>query len=142
MNIKKYMALDIGSKTVGIAVSNTSIIAQAYKTIRFNEADYNRMYNLLKTEINLYKPDCIVLGYPKNMNNTVGEKALISEMVAKRIKEDFKDIEIFLEDERLTTVYSFKIMQNLKKSIKDKKRLKDELSAEIILQSFLDRKNE
>lgn len=141
MNIKKYMALDIGSKTVGIAVSNTSIIAQAYKTIRFNEADYNRMYNLLKTEINLYKPNCIVLGYPKNMNNTVGEKALISEMVAKRIKEDFSDVEIFLEDERLTTVYSFKIMQNLKKSIKDKKRLKDELSAEIILQSFLDRKN-
>lgn len=141
MNIKKYMALDIGSKTVGIAVSNTSIIAQAYKTIRFNEADYNRMYNLLKTEINLYKPDCIVLGYPKNMNNTVGEKALISEMVAKRIKEDFEGVEIFLEDERLTTVYSFKIMQNLKKSIKDKKRLKDELSAEIILQSFLDRKN-
>ena len=141
MNIKKYMALDIGSKTVGIAVSNTSIIAQAYKTIRFNEADYNRMYNLLKTEINLYKPNCIVLGYPKNMNNTVGEKALISEMVAKRIKEDFNDVEIFLEDERLTTVYSFKIMRNLKKSIKDKKRLKDELSAEIILQSFLDRKN-
>ncbi len=141
MNIKKYMALDIGSKTVGIAVSNTSIIAQAYKTIHFNEADYNRMYNLLKTEINLYKPNCIVLGYPKNMNNTIGEKALISEMVAKKIKEDFNDVEIFLEDERLTTVYSFKIMQNLKKSIKDKKRLKDELSAEIILQSFLDKKN-
>ena len=141
MSSKKYMALDIGSKTLGLAISNTSIIAQAYKTIRFNEGDYNRMYNLLKIEINCYKPNCIVIGYPKNMNDTIGEKALISKNIKDRLNLDFSNIEVFLEDERLTTVYSYKIMQNLKKSIKDKKRLKDELSAEIILQSFLDRKN-
>lgn len=137
----KYLGLDLGSKTLGMALSETGIIATGYKTLEFQSDNYNQMYNMLKEEITALKIDVIVLGLPKHMNNDEGIRANLSSDLKSKLLIDFPNIKVFLVDERLTTKESFNIMRDLKKSIKDKKTLKDTLAAEIILQTFLNTQN-
>ena len=70
----KYLGLDLGSRTLGIATSDaTGLIASTYKTIRHNE-EYDRLLEEVKQLIEELKIDEVVLGFPKNMNNTIGPK--------------------------------------------------------------------
>lgn len=137
-----YLALDIGSKTLGLAISKSGIIANGYKTISFISNNYNEMYNKLKKEILNLKIDIIIIGNPKHMNNDEGIRSDISFMIKERLIKDFPKIKVELFDERLTTKESYLIMQKLNKKQKDKKKLKDTISAEIILQTYLNIKNE
>ena len=100
----KYLGLDLGTRTLGIAISDlTHTIASTYKTIRYDEEDYQTLINELKKIIELEKIDKIVLGLPKNMNNTIGESALrclnFKELIEKEL-----NIEVVMQDERLTTI--------------------------------------
>lgn len=136
----KYLGLDLGTRTLGIAISDlTHTIANTYKTIRYEEGDYNYLIEELKKIIELEKINKIILGLPKNMNNTIGESAQRCLNFKKMIEENLK-IEVIMQDERLTTVEATNYMIEANISRKKRKKKIDSLAANIILQSYLDRK--
>lgn len=135
----KYLGLDLGSRTLGIAVSDaTGLIASTYKTIRHNE-EYDRLLDEVKQLVDELKIGAIVLGFPKNMNNTIGPKGELSLEFKEKL-EKILEIPIHLQDERLTTksATDMLIMGNV--SRKDRKKVVDSVAATIILQTYLDRK--
>ena len=137
----RYLGLDLGSKTLGVATSDyTNTIATPLKTIFFNENDYQSLITPVKELIKEYDIEKIVLGLPKNMNNTLGERAEISLEFKKKL-EDNIGIEVILEDERLTTVISNNIMIEADISRKKRKKKVDSIAASLILQSYLDRRD-
>jgi len=136
----RCLGLDLGSKTLGVATSDvTNTIATSLKTIFFEEDNYQSLVEPIRELINDYNITRIVLGLPKNMNNTLGIRAEIS-LNFKKILEDNFDIEVILEDERLTTVISNNVMIKADVSRKKRKKKVDSIAAQLILQSYLDRK--
>ena len=136
----RYLGLDLGSKTLGVALSDTTnTIASSLKTIFFKEDDYNSLIEPIRELVNVYNISKIVLGLPKNMNNTLGPRAEISYSF-KKLLEDNLNIEVILEDERLTTVISNNIMIKADMSRKKRKKKVDSIAASLILQSYLDRR--
>ena len=136
----KYLGLDLGSRTLGIAVSDaTGLIASSYKTIRHNE-EYDRLLQEVKKIVEELDIKGIVLGFPKNMNNTIGPKGELSLSFKEQL-EKILDIPIYLQDERLTTksATDMLIMGNV--SRKDRKKVVDSVAATIILQTYLDRRD-
>lgn len=135
----RYIGLDLGSRTLGIAISDgTGLIASSYKTIRHNE-EYDSLLEEVKKVTEEVKADGIVLGLPKNMNNTIGPKGELSLQFKEKL-ENILDVPIYLQDERLTTksATDMLIMGNV--SRKDRKKVVDSVAATIILQSFLDKR--
>ena len=136
----KYLGLDLGSRTLGIAVSDgTGLIASSYKTIRHNE-EYDRLLDEVKSIVEELNIAAIVLGFPKNMNNTIGPKGELSLSFKEQLEKTL-DIPIHLQDERLTTksATDMLIMGNV--SRKDRKKVVDSVAATIILQTYLDRRD-
>lgn len=135
----KYLGLDLGSRTLGIAVSDgTGLIASSYKTIRHNE-EYDRLLEDVKQISEELKIDGIVLGFPKNMNNTIGPKGELSLEFKEKL-EQILDIPIYLQDERLTTKSATDVLIMGNVSRKKRKKVVDSVAATIILQTFLDKK--
>lgn len=135
----RYLGLDLGSKTLGIAISDKlGIVARSMKIIRHNE-DYDFLIEEIFKLVLEEKIDGIVLGYPKNMNNTIGEKAILSEKFKNKLEAKIK-IPVYLEDERLTTREATNILLQNDTSRKKRKKVIDSLAATIILQSFLNKK--
>ncbi len=135
----KYLGLDLGSRTLGISVSdNLGICATSLKTIRHNE-EYEKLLEEVKKIVSDLQIDGIVLGFPKNMNNTIGPKGELS-LEFKNKLEEILDIPVYLEDERLTTKSATDLLITANVSRKKRKKVVDSLAATIILQSFLDRK--
>ena len=135
----RYIGLDLGTKTLGISLSK-GIIASNYTTLRHNE-DYDYLAKeVLKIVLN-EKIDKIVLGFPKNMNNSIGERANITLEFKKKLEELIK-LEVILEDERLTSVVANNTMINADISRKKRKERVDGVASSIILQSYLDRKEQ
>ena len=136
----RYLGLDLGSKTLGIAISDPSnTIASVLKTLRFSDEDYQSLIEPLKEIVNENKIQQIVLGYPFNMNGTVGMRAEICLNFKKMLEEQL-DVSVVMEDERLTSVISNQILIQADLSRKKRKKKVDGLAAQIILQSYLDRK--
>lgn len=135
----RYIGLDLGTKTLGIAISDiTGTIATSYKIIR-HDNDFNYLIKELKNIIEEKQIQTIVLGLPKNMNNTIGERAqMVLEF--KNMLEIF-NLPIILEDERLTTKVAENILINANVSRKKRKKVIDKMAANVILQSYLDRSN-
>ncbi len=132
----RKLGLDFGSKTLGIAVSDlTNTIATSLYTIRYESID--DIFLKLKTLINEYSIDTFVLGYPKNMNNTIGESAKKVEEFKNILEEKF-NIKVILQDERLTSVIANNVLINADVSRKKRKQAVDKLAATIILQNYLD----
>lgn len=134
----KYLGLDLGSKTLGVAISdNTGTIATSYKVIRHNE-EYDKLLDDLAQIINEEHISKIVLGFPKNMNNTIGSKGKLSLDFKEKLEKKF-NIEVYLQDERLTTKEAENILIKNNTRRNKRKKVIDKLAATIILQSFLDR---
>ena len=135
----RYLGLDLGSKTLGIAISDrTNTIASIYKTIFFKEDDYD---SLIPELINIVKEEdisVIVLGLPKNMNNTIGTRAEITLEFKKKL-EDSIGIKVELMDERLTSVIANNVLINADVSRKKRKKKVDGMAALLILQSYIDK---
>ena len=133
------MGLDVGDKTVGVALSDPLFItAQPYETIKRTKAkfDIDRIEQIVvEKEISL-----IVVGLPKNMNNTIGPQSMkvmsFVDLIKKRI-----DIEILYEDERLTTVQSESVLIDMNVRRENRKTHIDKIAASFILQSYLDRRS-
>lgn len=136
----KYLGLDLGSRTLGVAVSDkTGLIATTYRTYRHNE-EYDKLLDIVKELVDELEIEAIVLGFPKNMNNTIGERANATILFKEKL-ENKVNIPIVLEDERLTTkIAESTLIRENNLSRKKRKKIIDGTSAVIILQSYLDRR--
>ncbi|MFR0368008.1 Holliday junction resolvase RuvX [Candidatus Phytoplasma palmae] len=132
-----FLGLDLGEKTLGIAISRFGILSTNLKTIIFNKNQYHELIPFLKEIIEKFNVKKIVLGYPKHMNNDIGVKANISLDFKKRINKNFPYLDVILWDERLSTKNALEILKNMNCKKKNVNKLKDEIAAMVILQSFL-----
>jgi len=133
----KCIGLDLGTKTLGVSISDSNgIIALPLTTIRYQEKHEELIPELSKI-IEENKIEKIILGLPKNMNNTIGERAQIT-LEFKSMLENKFGLEVIMQDERLSTVSaeSFLIKNYINK--KKRKQVIDKMASQVILQSFLD----
>lgn len=134
----RILGFDLGTRTLGISISDyTNTIATTYKTIRFNEKDYDSIIPEIKDIVKEFNATKIVLGLPKNMNNSIGDRGLETLDFKKKL-EDNLNIEVIMQDERLTTVQATNYMLEADISRKKRKKKIDSLAANIILQTYLD----
>lgn len=138
----RYLGLDLGQKTLGIAISDElGLIANPYRLIRFDLCNYEALIPELKSIVEEFKISKIVLGLPKNMNNTIGPRGEETINFASKL-EDVLNVEIIMQDERLSTVEATNYLIEGNMSRKKRKDKVDSLAATIILQSYLDRKKD
>ena len=135
----RILGLDYGSKTVGAAVSDPlGITAQMAETIvREREDKLRRTLARIEALIEEYKIERIVLGYPKNMNNTLGERAAKTEEF-KAALESRTGLPVILWDERLTTVAAERVLMEQGVRREHRKETVDQIAAALILQGYLD----
>ncbi|MBU1141221.1 MAG: Holliday junction resolvase RuvX [Firmicutes bacterium] len=137
--MKRYLGLDLGSKTLGVAMSESGVIAYALTTYRFSANNYEAAADLVAKLVLEHKIEIVVLGYPKHMNNDIGIRGKISEDFKKLIEDRCK-AEVVLWDERLSTQTALRAMIRGSERRKSQKQKKDELAAVVILQNYLDYK--
>ena len=136
--MKRYLSLDIGDATIGIAVSDLlGLTAQGVETIRRTElsADLDRLAQLVQE----YEPVGFVAGLPKHMNGDEGERCDIVRAFMTEVAERFPTIEIHYWDERLSTVAAARSLIAADVSRKKRRKVIDKMAAVYILQGFLDR---
>ncbi|ALS78940.1 MULTISPECIES: Holliday junction resolvase RuvX [Planococcus] len=134
----RIIGLDVGSKTIGVAISDPmGWTAQGIETIKINEAIEEFGMVRLGELIKQYEVTEAVVGYPKNMNNSIGPRAQASERFADLLKEAYS-IPVVLWDERLTTSAAEKMLISADVSRKNRKKVIDKMAAVMILQGYLD----
>jgi len=135
----KYIGLDLGTRTLGVSISDTTkTIATAYGTIHFKDDDYQEAINQLSDIMQKQPIEKIVLWFPKNMNGTIGPRAETT-LEFKKMLENHFNIEVKLQDERLSTKEATGYMISADISRKKRKKKIDSLAANIILQTYLDK---
>lgn len=133
----RIMGIDYGDTRVGIALSDPlEITAQGHTTL-LNKV-YPKMLDALIKIVQEYNVERIVLGMPKNLNGTSGDRVAVTEGFYADLKEKLPDMDIVLWDERLTTVQAAGILNVTNTRGKDRKNVIDTVAASIILQSYLD----
>ncbi|WP_284139679.1 MULTISPECIES: Holliday junction resolvase RuvX [unclassified Virgibacillus] len=134
----KLVGLDVGSKTIGVAVSDElGWTAQGLTTIHWNEEDIQSADLALQKIIMEHRIGKAVIGLPKNMNGTIGERGEASQRFAKHV-EQVHGIPTELWDERLTTMAAERVLLAADVSRKKRKKVIDKMAAMMILQGFLD----
>lgn len=132
------MGLDLGTKTVGIAISDLlGLTAQGLEVYRFPENNFKQAINYINNLIADHNITKFVVGLPKNMNGSIGESGIRCQRFAERLKEA-TSIDVVLWDERLTTMQVEKILVSADVSRKNRKKVVDKMAAQLILQSYLD----
>ena len=138
--MKRIMGLDYGSVTVGVAVSDALLLtAQGVEVIhRKQENKLRQTLARIEELIKEYEIERIVVGYPKHLNNSIGERAIKSEEFAEKLKIR-TGLEIILWDERLTTVAAHQVLSQTRMNYEEKAKVVDKLAAFLILQGYLDK---
>ncbi|HGD1892367.1 TPA: Holliday junction resolvase RuvX [Streptococcus agalactiae] len=136
----RIMGLDVGSKTVGVAISDPlGFTAQGLEIIKIDEESGNFGLDRLAELVKEYKVDKFVVGLPKNMNNTSGPRVEASQVYGDKITELF-NLPVEYQDERLTTVQAERMLvEQADISRGKRKKVIDKLAAQLILQNYLDR---
>ncbi len=139
---KRVMGLDFGSKTVGVAVSDgLGLTAQGVEIIRrTSENKLRQTLARIEALVREYEAGTIVLGFPKNMNNTVGDRAEKSLEFAEMLKKR-TGLPVVMWDERLTTVAANRTLMETGVRREHRKEYIDQIAAVFILQGYLDRKS-
>ena len=136
--MKRYMSLDIGDATIGVAVSDLlGLTAQGVETIR--RRDLSDDLNRLGVLIQEYEADALVAGLPKHMNGQEGERCALVRAFLADAAERFPMMEIHYWDERLSTVAASRTLLEGDVSRKKRRKVIDKMAAVYILQGFLDR---
>ena len=134
----RYIGLDLGTKTLGVAVSDkTETIASAITTLRFSENNPEEVLDDLTKIMDEYKVGAIVIGLPKNMNNSLGFAAERTKEFVKVLNNTY-DIPVYEQDERLSSVSANNVLLQADISRKKRKSKVDTVAATIILQNYLD----
>ena len=142
-NSMRIMGLDYGAITVGVAISDELLLtAQAIEVIRRKQENKLRQtYARIEALAQQYDVEEIVVGYPKNMDNSIGERAIKSEEFAENIKRR-TGLTVTLWDERLTTVAAHQVLKESGIGRKQTEAVVDKLAAVFILQGYLDLRRE
>ena len=136
MKIVRILGLDVGSKTIGVAISDPlGFTAQGLTTIRRTKKEQD--IQEIKKFCDEYDVKVIVIGLPKNMNGTIGPSGEITMALGKLIEEEL-NVEIKFWDERLTTVAANKAMLEADLSRSKRKKIVDKVASTYILQGYLD----
>ena len=134
----RYLGLDLGSKTLGLAISDlTGLIASDYKVLRYEDED--KLIDELTDIIKLEKIDALVLGYPLNLDGSISDRCKLTISFKEKLEQVINK-PIYLEDERLTTVVANKILIESGARREKRKKVVDKIAAQLILQWYLDRK--
>ncbi|MBD9085255.1 Holliday junction resolvase RuvX [bacterium] len=135
----RYLGLDLGTRTLGTSLSDTTLtIASSYKTIRFEDSNYDLLLPQIKQIVEEFDVKKIVLGLPKNMNNSLGFRSLETIEFQKKL-ENYLNMEVALQDERLSTIEATSYLIKADMSRKKRKEKVDSVAANIILQTYLDK---
>jgi len=132
-----FLGVDLGSKTLGLSISTSGIIASNLETFRFSDNDYDKAVLYLVDKINELGIDEVVIGLPKHMNNDLGVRGQISVDFKESLEAKVK-AKIVLWDERLSTRTARHALSDQNKKRDKQRRLKDEIAAVVILQNYLD----
>ena len=134
--VMRYLGLDLGTRTLGVAISDTShIIASPLTVIRFPEGQYEIALEELKKILDEYQISKIALGLPKNMNGSEGFASERSRLFKELLEQNI-DIPVYLVDERLSTMEA-EILLEVDLSRKKRKKVIDGVAAVIILETFI-----
>lgn len=134
----RYLGLDLGTKTLGLAISDKTGTIASSLVVLHHDDNFNSLIEELKKIIKEKEIDKLVLGLPKNMNGTIGERGEYI-LKFKELLEEGIGLEVILEDERLTTKVAENILINADMSRKKRKKVIDKMAATVILQGYLDR---
>ena len=133
-----YLGLDLGSKTLGLSISDrTGLIASSLEVLRYST--YDELLSMLEHVINDRKVDALVLGNPLNLDGSISKRSEETFKFMDLLKERFS-LDIYLQDERLSTVEAERMLIDNNTSRKNRKKVIDKIAATIILQTFLDRR--
>lgn len=135
--MRRCLALDVGNKTIGLAISDPlGLTAQGLETIRRSiiREDLNKLDAFVKR----YEVEAFVVGLPKNMDGTEGERCKFVRDFAEKLRAAYPSLEIIFWDERLTTVGAERVLLEADVSRAKRKKVIDKLAAVCILQGFLD----
>lgn len=131
----RIMGLDYGERTIGVAVSDAlHLTAQGITTIRRSRTELKELEDIIAS----YEVSVVVLGYPKNMNGTIGPRAQLTEEFARVLRERF-GLPVEFWDERLSTVAARRSLLEADVSRAKRKKVIDKMAAVVILQGYLDR---
>lgn len=134
-----YLGLDLGKATLGVAISDrTGVIASFYDSFRYKDED--ELILKIKSIIDKEKVDVVVLGFPVNMDGSRGFRAEETISFKEKLEKNL-DQDIILQDERLSTRVATDVLIKADMSRKKRKGVIDGVSAVVILQSYLDRKD-
>jgi putative holliday junction resolvase len=134
----RVMGLDVGSKTVGVAISDAlGWTAQGIETVRINEEEGEFRIDRIKALAEEYEVDTIIVGMPKNMNNTIGPRGEASKAYGDLIQRELS-ILVKYWDERLSTMAAERVLLEADVSRKKRKKVIDKMAAVMILQGYLD----
>ncbi|MFP7297532.1 Holliday junction resolvase RuvX [Neobacillus niacini] len=137
----RIMGLDVGSKTVGIAISDElGWTAQGLKTLKIDEEKNKFGFEEIGQLIEEYGISKVVIGLPKNMNGSIGPRGEAIKRYAEQIENQFS-VSTILWDERLTTMAAERVLLEADVSRKKRKKVIDKMAAVMILQGYLDSKN-
>ena len=131
----RILAVDYGAARTGIAVSDESatIVGEAWV---IEDSKMDAVARTIVSEAESRNVDAIVVGYPKNMNGTIGESAIKSEKLANLIRAQ-ASIDIVLWDERMTSISAHRILSDVGKHGKKRKKAVDAVAASLILENYL-----
>ena len=133
----RVLALDLGTKTLGLAISDeTMMLSSPLTTLRYDNENYDYLLDELEKIIEKYNVKVLVLGLPKNMDNSLGFASQRS-LNFKELLDNKFDIKVELIDERLSTVEAQNILIENKYKRKKRKKAIDEYAAMIILDTYL-----
>ncbi|ARQ07230.1 Holliday junction resolvase RuvX [Macrococcoides canis] len=139
--MNKSIGLDVGSKTIGVALSDAmGWTAQGLTTLRIDEANEDYGIEALKEIIESNNVTTAVIGLPKNMNNTIGPSGEASLHFSEILKSACPELEIIMWDERLSTVGAERSLLEADVSRKKRKQVIDKMAAVFILQGYLNSK--
>ena len=133
-----YLGLDLGSKTLGLAISDrTATIATSLTVLRYN--NYDELLNELDSIVYTRSVDAFVLGNPLNLDGSLSKRSIETLEFKKLLESRYKTKEIIMLDERLSTVEAERMLISNDTKRKNRKKVIDKIAATIILQAFLDR---
>ena len=135
-----YLGLDLGSKTLGVSISDrTSTIASSLEVIRYN--DMENLLNRLDEIVILKKVDAFILGNPLNLDGSVSKRSEETLEFKKILESRYPNKEVILQDERLSTVEAENLLISNNTRRKNRKKVIDKIAATIILQAYLDKRS-
>ncbi|GGI40169.1 Holliday junction resolvase RuvX [Mammaliicoccus stepanovicii] len=139
MLTNRIIGLDVGSKTIGVAVSDAmGWTAQGIDTLRINEEQEEFGLEALIKIIDEYNVDTVIIGLPKNMNNSIGPRGDASIHFKDVLAHERPDLKLIMWDERLSTVGAERSLLEADVSRKKRKKVIDKMAAVFILQGYLD----